>query len=118
MLKDLYDCSTLLNHLPHLQQFKVGAFQIGGSLDSENINQHNSNNNNNSIAPHFHLRRLELCLYQPSTDDELAYIMKKFSDLNHLTVKNPINSRNNVSWPVSAISSTVMLSFMEFFQKT
>lgn len=89
-------------------------------LEAEEFQQQNksldveqNNINIKIIVTHSHVERLILKSYQPSTDNELLYIMNNFTQLKHFE----LTAMTGYAWPISTISQSVMLSFMEFMQR-
>lgn len=78
LLKNLYDCSNLLKYLPQLETLRVEGFQMDNNL-AQDITH--GGIISNTISNRNHVKNLSLISYQPSTDDELLYIMNTYTDL-------------------------------------
>lgn len=109
LLKDFYDCNNLLKYLPGLKYFQVEGFQE--ELDQESAHQIAINKNN--IGTYNNIETLYLASYHSSSDDGLLYIMNNFTGLDSLTLGEIYEH----DWRVSKISSSVIHSFIKFFQK-
>lgn len=112
VLKDLFDCNKLLQHLPQLETLEVKGFSIDSDLPE--IAQVNN------TATYTNIKNLSLYSYQPSTENELLHIMKTYTDLDHLVMgvdeRRTVRKTKGASWPVSTISRSVLVSFMKFSQ--
>lgn len=81
VLKDMYDCSSLLKYLFQLEVFRVGGFQMSNSLELERAD---TNDTSNSTSKFNNLKLLYLFSYHPSRGDELHYIMDNYTVLDCL----------------------------------
>lgn len=86
-------------------------------MDSKEISDNAiSGSNNKTINTTFgynQLKGLTLYEYFPMTDQDMPYLMDRYTDLSDLCICD----FSPVSWPVPALSETVFVSFLEWVFK-
>jgi hypothetical protein len=89
----------------------IRDFRSGENVDGDNVNGSSKVSATNALGSN--LRILSLESYLPQRDQEILYIMQIYAKLDNFDIFG--YSRD--SWPTSAISPTVIASFMEYLLK-
>jgi hypothetical protein len=110
LVKDVYDCTKLLQHFRQLQKLEANGLQLGN-----NVNAYEDSDIRTIAACNRNIKWLRLYDYAPMKDKELLYIMRNYPELDYLELY--ISSEAQNSWPISTISRPTMGLFVEFILK-
>lgn len=114
IIEDLYDCESTLMYLPKtLTTFRVDSFQFRNTGISNSSSNNDSNKKNIKYKTAFdfsRIRKLVFRQYFPSADQELLYIMNRYTGLDILK----IGELSFVSWPSPTFSKSAMKAFLKW----
>lgn len=114
IIEDLYDCESTLMYLPKtLTTFRVDSFQFRNTGISNSSSNNDSNKKNIKYKTAFdfsRIRKLVFRQYFPSADQELLYIMNRYTGLDILK----IGELSFVSWPSPTFGKSAMKAFLKW----